>query len=373
MSDTDASRRDVIKTGAALASVGALGGLSGCLGSGGDDGSGNGNGNGNGNGSSAPPIEYSAGSDAVTSSSTAMMDIHVQQFLNDEGLRTIMEASAESGTGAGLEAQLDQFESQQGVDPRRVSGMIGFGDSAESVGGDISVESDAYGGTVVWTEFSRDEFVSLTEENATGEVSESEYSGTTVYTMGDTGQAAAYLGGGAVVVGTEGAVTDTIDLAAGDGEAISGEVRSLYEETQDGPAQMAVEFPDIEQQAGEGGGQGGGMQVQGLLTQVNWMSGSFLYDAGDNTKGMAMNFLFDNEEAATQTQQFMTTLMSQFQAQLEQSDTESDQQLAQTLEKMSVSRNGNTVTLSYEDSVENFAASVRSGADTTGGGMATGG
>jgi cell division septum initiation protein DivIVA len=302
-----------------------------------------------------------------------MMDMNFQQFLNDEGLKTILEASAESGTGGGLEEQMDRVESEQGIDPRRVSGMIGFGDSAESMGGNMNVQPDAYSGSIVWTEFSQEEFVTLLEENVTGEITESEYEGTTLYTESDIGQVTAYLGGGAVASGSEDAVTDTIDLAAGNADPFSGEARSLYEETRDGPFQFVAQFPDIEEEMSGGQDGGGGMQVQGLLTQVTWVSGSFLYDAGDNNKGMAMNVRFDNEDAATQTQQFMTQLLQQYQAQLEQSQNESNQQLAETLSKMSASQNGRTVAISYEDTVENWAASVRSGAASAGGGTPAGG
>jgi len=298
------------------------------------------------------------------------MDMNVQSFLEDEGLRAILEASAEDGTGAGLEEQMDQFQSQEGVNPRRVSGMIGFGDSAESVGGDAELESDAYGAGILWSEFSREEVVTLIEENAPGEVTESEYSGVTLYSEGETDQVTAYLGGGTVVAGSEEAVTDTIDLAGGSGEPLGGEVRSLYEDTQDGPLQFVGEFPDIEEEMG--GGQGGPGQVEGLLTQVTWVSGSFLYDAGSDMKGLAMNLLFENQEAASQTTQLMQGFKQQFQSQLEQSSDPSDQQLAETLGKMSVSQNGTTVTLSYEDTVENFVASARSGADTATGGMGSG-
>jgi hypothetical protein len=366
------TRREIIKSSGAIASVGILGALSGC--SGGDGG---GNGNGNGNGSS--PIAYSQGPDAVPSGSTAMMDMNLQEFFDDDGLRRILEASAQSGTGAGmgLEAQMDQVQNDMGVDPRQVSGMIGFGDSAESMGGgtDVDLESDAYGGTIVWSELSREAVVSLIEDNVTGSVTESDYEGTTLYTAGETGQVTAYVGDGTVVAGSEAAVTDVIDLVGGSGEAISGEVRSVYESTQDGPAQFALQFPDIEGEGMSSGGQGGGMQVTGgLLTDVTWVSGSMLYDAGGGDKGLALHFRFANSETANQTTQFATQFMQQYQSQLESSPDESGQQLAETLSKMSVSQDGQTVTLSYEDSVENYVNSIQSGADTAmGGGMMGGG
>lgn len=363
MPQATARRRDVIKASAAIASVGVMGALAGCGGGGGDGGDGGSDGgDGGSDGGSGMPL--SPGLGAVPSGSTAIMDINVQAFLNDEGLRTILDAAAQSGSDAGsLEEQLDQAQSQQGMDPRKIERLIGFGDSAGSMGANMSVEQDAYGGAVMWSSFTESEIRSGMEDNLEGSITESTYEGTTLYSSEESGYAA-FLGGGGFAAGTEQAVKDVVDLANGNGTPVSGEVTSVFNGTQSGPARFAFQFPDIESEMSGSGG-AGTMQMSGIATEINWVAGSILYDAGGGNKGLSISLRFANQQAATQTKQMVDAIMQQYRMQLEQSQGESAQQLAAALDKMSTSQSGSTVSLSYEDSVQNFANSVRSGAGTT--------
>jgi hypothetical protein len=350
------SRRGFLRASAALASVGAVGALAGC--SGGSDG-----GDGSG-GDGDAPVER--GPDSVPEQSSSIFQIDFEEMRTNEDIKRVMEANME-GEASSFEESMDEFESEQGVDPRDVSMLVGFADSDDSMGSfDTTVSADSYGGAVAWTNLSSDELVTAVQENSEASFSESTYSGTTLYTDDESGQVFAALGGGVFVAGNEQAVKDVVDLSQGSGSAVSGKLRSSFTGTREAPIRFALEIP--ESTGSDGSGSAGGFG--GATQNMSHVSGAILYSSGNNL-GMQFNLVFDSSETASQMSQMANQFIEQYKMQAE--SQQGGEELAQMLEQISVTQDGDTVSVTYEDSVENIIAAMEEGTSGTGIGGMTGG
>jgi len=109
--------------------------------------------------------------------------------------------------------------------------------------GDTVATNAEQAGMIVTTEFSEDEIISSMEESGT-ELAEESYGDTTVYTYGFENQnAVAALGDGTFALGDTAAVKSVVDVESGDADALSGELRSEYKDTDDGYVRFAMNVP----------------------------------------------------------------------------------------------------------------------------------
>jgi hypothetical protein len=330
MNMRNTSRRSVLKSSAAVASLGVMGSLSGCSSvpfTGGDGGDGGTNAN--------------ERIDDVPEGSTFAMHVSVGAMLSDEVIRErLNELLAEQSSGEGpqnIDEALSQVESEAGFDPANVQEMLAFG----------SVESNT-AGSILWTGWEQDAVTSALSENGYREES---YGETTVYARNSSdtdGTRIALLDESTYGFGTRESVRAIIDTWNGDSSAVSGDVETAYTSAEGGYVQFGFDIP-TEQLQDSGG------QTMQAFRNVEYGHGS-VTDA-DNGREMVVKMEASDEESARgiiglidiglgsarqQVQQI---------AQQSQGDTEDIEEFQSALENVETNRNGTTVTVRNSDGI----------------------
>jgi hypothetical protein len=204
------SRREVLKMGVGAASVAAVAGCAGALS--GDD--------------------AGASFDAVPADATFVATVDAERVLDDETLRNRVADSMEGGnplTGSTVSVQgmLDGIESELGLDPRDIRELVAFGRESS-----LGLLVDAG-----WNE----DAVTTAIEDQRGELASTTHAGQPVYEAADT--AVGVLPDGRYAVGVPAVVRETIDVAAGDADAVSGDLRTAFEDAPEGYLRFAFELP----------------------------------------------------------------------------------------------------------------------------------
>lgn len=166
--------------------------------------------------------------DAVEDETTRQV---VNAALNASGVDepgNYAELAALAGVGTGLETDdLDR--------------IVAYGTVAHD--SDADAETRGYLGVVVESEWSESGFVAAVAGQT--ETSRESYGGYTVHVVGE-GDNQTWIGvvqDGRYVVGTEAAVTDALDVVAGESDAWDGQVRSSLEDVEDGSVKFASAVP----------------------------------------------------------------------------------------------------------------------------------
>jgi len=159
--------------------------------------------------------------------------------------------------------------------------------------------NESLGAAVLSADLTEDEMVSLIEQNATVEASE--YNGVPFYTVetesefGETEtNYMAVVQEGVYSFGQEGPVQSTVDVAQGDADVLSGELREELDRVRDGYVNFAVSIPE-DTFDDMGGGQEGGPDFS-AFQDISVVSGSY-YTEGD-TMGMSANMRAGGAEDA---------------------------------------------------------------------------
>lgn len=119
------------------------------------------------------------------------------------------------------------------------------------------LEQQEYAGMIVDTEWSWEELREASDDEV-GEVEEDEYNGVTVYTETDEMDEEAWVadfGDGTFAFGTPDVVRDVIDTREGDASSFGGDLRTAYDNAEDGYMKSAFVVP--EQEVDEAGDQAG--------------------------------------------------------------------------------------------------------------------
>lgn len=332
MSSRDRSRRDVLKTGATLASIGIASSLSGCSGLlEGDSDTADG-----GSGADGAAADIPAQSNVV-------MSMSFDAVLEDQAVRGAVNSalSEQSDSSSMLPASIsdafEKVEQEAGVDPRKLNDIVLFGETESGDG------SSDYVGWLAYTDWSQAELTSLIEEAQTDSdtVSTEEYEGTTVYVnddMDDSTERVAILGDGTVVLGRAGATEDVIDIRNGNGDAISGEILSAWEATSGEYASFAIDItpedlPDGQAEA-----------AAPTVRNIKYAYGS-VYADGDK-RGVRFNLETDSEQDASDVKTFIDGQMA-----LEK-DTTDDPQTKEMLDNTEITTSGTTVVITNEVDID---------------------
>ncbi|WP_336038125.1 hypothetical protein [Halobacterium yunchengense] len=284
-------------------------------------------------------------------------------MLEDDSLRDLanaaFEAQGQSEFYSGptsVEEWLTQVEDESGLDPSNVESMTFYGTEGESV-----PTNAQQAGAVIETSFTEDEIVSAMEESGT-EFAEESHQDTTVYTYGYQNQnALAALGDGAFVVGDTTAVESVLDVDAGDEEALGGELLAQFESTDDGYLRFAADVPQDQLPADE---LGGNSQVDtSAFNAVTYVSGSF--DTSGDEVSMRMNMISESSDDASRINDVVDGALSLY------SGVGGDE-LREALEKLSVSQDGDTVTVTYTDTVDELEDRIEAMYSMSGSASATG-
>ena len=288
--------------------------------------------------------------DSVPANAQMVGYVDVDGAVADDSLRslanTMLEAQAENSRYyAGPESvseMLETAENESGLDPSGVHDVTFFG-SAQAA----SSMNAEQAGMIATTEYSEDELVSAMREEGT-ELSEGTYKETTLYTYGYEGDSAlAVLGDGTFALGDTSAVKSVVDVRAGDQDALGGDLRATYENTHDGYVRFAMDVPQQQVPADRIGADSS--VNTSVFNTVQYVSGSF-YTSGDEVS-MDVGLTSKSESGATRAHDVLKGGISLYSGM-------TDGELRTALQKLSVSQNGDTVTVSYTNSVSELESLI---------------
>ena len=264
--------------------------LSGCVGGGGDSGE-------------ADAIEFvpNENVDGVFHVDMAILEDQTTQDLTNTLIEMQMESNPDYDGPESYDEVWEEFnaEAESDFDPRDLNEVVVFTSVPENP---ETAQGDDIGAAVLSADLTEDEMVSLIEENAT--VESGEYNGVPFYTvepedeMGTT-QYMAVLQEGVFSFGQEGPVQSTVDVAQGDADALSGELREELDRVRDGYINFAVSIPEEAFNNTIGGGPttpGGQGEQFGAFREITVVSGSY-YTEGD-TMGLSANMRTGGAEDA---------------------------------------------------------------------------
>ncbi|MFC5969987.1 hypothetical protein ACFPYI_01450 [Halomarina salina] len=218
----------------------------------------------------------------------------------------------------------------------------------------VASTGDQYNGVIVSSDWSTDEFVNATESEYRP-YEETTVNGYTVYKPNEsaafgTDQHIGVIDDGVYVVGSPGAVNDTLAVAAGDGSSFGGELREQYDATHDGFLQFAMEIPQqqIPDAAYENTGSGLEMNV---FSDVRYVSGSY-YSEGDSV-GLTVGMNAGGSENAKDVQDVTEGGVAVLRGGIE------NETAKEALRDVTVERDGSRVSLTFEQPVDEVADLVR--------------
>lgn len=270
--------------------------------------------------------------------------------MTDQVTREIMNASYEGtpqfgDAPASPEEAFSEFEAETDLDPEGFEEGVMFASVPE--GSLVSATQEEYSGFVFHANWDTDAVVEMLREDASVELEETTYNGATVYRPVEepefgTATAFAVLGDGQFVGGSEQVVEDVVDVAAGDADSFGGDLRTAYEDAPDGLVQYAVRVP-TEQIPQEGGGVGPDVSE---FRGVNVIAGSYYTTA--NSAGVETRLIADSGDDAQDVQDVVDGGISLLTGFTQDEDVKSH------LREIDVERNGATVVVSYEQSVDSL-------------------
>ena len=336
-------RRDALQAVAGLASVAAVGTVAGRL-------------------RSAPAAGSTTGSlDAVPATADALAYANLDVLRRDEGMRTLTTAALQqraqyqSGDAAAagprdVDALLADVEANFETDPETVHRATAFGD----VGGDSDELFDGYGGVVFRAELSAEDVTAGIENVDDVAFTELTASGTVVYEPeSDEGPWVGALGADRVVVGTEAAVYDVVDVTNGETAGVAQPLEAAYGDTREAPVRFASRLPEpsdnaaVPKEIGGGGGQAVDLTP---LDHVTTVTGA-VYGDGD-ARGLETTLEATDASAARDVARVVRELRERVESELR------DAALAAIVGDLGVERDGATVRTSVERTVSELESLV---------------
>lgn len=217
-----ATRREVLRTGSAVAGAALLTSLSGCQGALDDE-----------------PTDDSPRESQlpalVPADTTFLTHIDVETILTDASIRSSLADVLEDAESEDVPATVDELFSEMaeevGVNPSELSELLVFG----------TFDEEAFG-ALAWADWTDDEFRTFLEEELRGDLEEDSYGDHTLYEDGGTA-AATVLDDGLFLLGTRPLVETVIDVWNDEGEALTGDLATAFEDTSPGPIRFAAEAP----------------------------------------------------------------------------------------------------------------------------------
>lgn len=290
--------------------------------------------------------------DSVPQDASMLAYVDVAGMVEDDSLRelanTAFEARSENSEfyegPTSVEEMLADVEEDSGLDPTKVQGVTFFATEGENV-----PTNAEQAGAILTTEFTEDEIVAAMEDQGT-EFSEETYRDTTVYTYGfDNQNALAALGDGAFAVGDTTAVESVLDVDAGDEDAVSGDLLTQFENTDDGYLRFAMDVPQEQVPTEE---LGGGAQIDtSAFNTVTYVTGSFATSGDEVTT--TVNLVSESSDDAARINDVVDGALSLYSG-------VGNENLREAMEKVEVSQDGDTVTVSFTDTVDELADRIES-------------
>lgn len=275
---------------------------------------------------------------------------------DDEALRSIANTAMEARNAeqnstdepTDVDAMFEEAESDSGLDPEKVEEVTAFGTAAD----DPMAESGA-SAMILSASYTEDELVSAMD-SSDAEVTEGTYSNTTVYDYESDADyqnaesVVAVLGDGEFALGDRSAVESVIDVRAGDAEALDGDLKTTFENTDgDSYVRMAMATP-TDRLADEEAADSAPLDMSALNT-VEYVSMAF--GTGNGNVTTTLNMVAASDSDAEQTYELVDGAVSLYAGM-------GSEELQDGLGAISVEQNGDTVTVTHSDTVENIESLV---------------
>lgn len=288
--------------------------------------------------------------DSVPDTADVVAYVNVQEMRTDSTLRTLLNETADQtdDSAESPEEMLSDLESESGLDPAGVGQATMFGQFPNE-----SAISDAgYFGMVVTADWTEDDVVTAVENGSEFDLESGQYAGATVYEpVGDDENT--WLGvveNGTYVLGTEDAVKDSIDVDAGDSEAVSGTLRTTFEDTENTLFRFASSVP------GEQVPQGGQMSAFEKATVVAGTMNT--YD--NETVELSATVTFSEESATTNAKDMVEGAIA-----LSRSSVQGDTSDLLADDHLWVGQDGTSMTVTSRNSVDTLVSALEETGGTT--------
>jgi len=232
------------------------------------------------------------------------------------------------------------FENETGVDPDEARELVVFSDNR-------TANESAYVGFVLHTDASTDAAVEGIRNTTDSPYQSTTYNGQTIYAPANaSNRYIGVLGEGELVVGTQAAVRDTIDVSVGDAESVDGPLRRAYENTDNGTVRFATTAPERWVPSDSGS-----FLNTEAYEKLDTASGTYYIEGGD--AGLALQL------GASSTPNAQTVAQATEGAAVIGQRTVENESVAASLDAVNVTREGETVTVRYEQPLGAFQRTVR--------------
>jgi len=191
---------------------------------------------------------------AVPQRANFLARVELAEIINDEDFAQLYDqvAAQEVTLPETLDAALDQLLRETGVNLRDLSDVTVFADALSLLEGMESYPSSAgppYWGVLVEGKLDESSFIDSMESKIGRELPRSDYQNFAIYALSgldaqDEAFSMAFPSDGQMVIGTDPAVRDVIDVTVGLEEPISGTVYDLYGQLGDVPIKLACSVPE---------------------------------------------------------------------------------------------------------------------------------
>ncbi|WP_164471514.1 hypothetical protein [Halosimplex salinum] len=256
---------------------------------------------------------------------------------------------------ANLTAALDEAENESGLDPRAVDEVVVFSQER-------NFSQQDYAGAVVHADWNESAVVAAASNSSDSEYENTTVEGVTVYkpveneteedemTFGapDPEEWIAVLDDGQYAFGTDEAVNDTIQVEVGNADPVDGDLRTAFEETRDGYVRYAQRSQNVNvTRINQTMGQRTGLNVTAYAQAYNDLhvtAGS--YYLTEDSLGFESRTLTNSTDTARDVEDLTQGFIS-IQAGAIQNET-----IENELRSAEVTRDGTTVTVTRETSVE---------------------
>ncbi|QDX41561.1 hypothetical protein [Salarchaeum sp. JOR-1] len=305
--------------------------------------------------------------DSVPANVDSLAFVDVESMLEDDTLRGVantyfseMNASSPYYSGpASVSEAIADAENDTGLSATQFETVTAFSNASEQA----DTDSGSFNGALVTSSLSKTELKSAVTNQTGMEFSTETYGNATIWVPESafaSGSVVGWLGDGAFVTGTESAVKAVVDVRAGDAPAVSGDLRQTFADTRAGYVKFAMTVPQQELDTGPYASET--QFASETLNSVQVVSGAFYVE--DTDIGGVTHVVTNTSSAATNIMQVMQGALSAY-------ELASEEAAAETLDKIEVTSEGTTVTVSYENAASNIENAIESAYNESSTGSAT--